>query len=95
MFDSEELKGKWTEVKGEILKKWGELTENDLDKTKGNLAALVGLFQQKLGVKKEEAHQRLTEFAQRWLKKGENTKENVSDKVNAKIDNAKDDLKKH
>ena len=66
MFNSDELSGKWTEIKGEINKKWGELTDSELEKTKGNAESLVGLVQQKLGVKKEEAHTHLSELAGRW-----------------------------
>jgi uncharacterized protein YjbJ (UPF0337 family) len=82
MMNSDELKGKWLEIKGEIAKKWGELTDNDLEKTKGNFGALVGLLQQKLGMKKEEASEHLKTIADRW-----------SDTANTKIDEAKDKLK--
>jgi uncharacterized protein YjbJ (UPF0337 family) len=93
MFNSDELKGKWLEIKGEITKKWGELTENDLETTKGNFVSLVGLLQQKLGLKKEEAHQHLNEIADRWLKKSEAAQSKVADTANQTIDDEKDKLK--
>jgi uncharacterized protein YjbJ (UPF0337 family) len=93
MFNSDELKGKWNEIKGEIGKKWGELTHDDLDKTKGNFLALVGLVQQKIGLKKEEAEKHLNEIADRWKQKGANAGSNVADKANEHIDSAKDKLK--
>ncbi len=55
------LLGKWKEVKGELQKKWGVLSDDELEKVKGNVAALVGLLQQKLGISKEEAQKKLEE----------------------------------
>jgi uncharacterized protein YjbJ (UPF0337 family) len=92
MFNTDELKGKWTEIKGEITKKWGELTEDDVEKTKGNFTSLLGLLQQKLGLKKEEAHEHLTEIADRWKAKGSAAGSKVADSANQKIDDAKNKL---
>jgi uncharacterized protein YjbJ (UPF0337 family) len=41
--------GKWTEIKDEIQKAWGKLTEDELEKTKGDMKAIKGLLQQKYG----------------------------------------------
>lgn len=43
------IKGKWLEMKGDIQKSWGKLTNNELDKTKGDLKAIGGLIQQRYG----------------------------------------------
>lgn len=53
------IKGKWNEIKGEIQKKWGQLTDNDLEQTKGDLTAIGGLIQQKYGHAKEEVKAKL------------------------------------
>lgn len=53
------IKGKWNEIKGEIQKTWGNLTNDDLEKTQGNLTAIGGLIQQKYGSKKEEIQTKL------------------------------------
>lgn len=93
MFNSDELNGKWKEIKGEITKKWGQLSDNELEVTKGNAESLVGLMQQKLGMKKEEVHQQLSEVASRWRKEGGRVVEKVADSANRKIDEAKKNLK--
>ena len=34
--DSEDLKGKWEQIKGKFHEKWGKLTDNDWMEAKGN-----------------------------------------------------------
>ena len=41
------IKGKWLEIKGDIQKAWGKLTDDELEKTKGDMKAIGGLIQQK------------------------------------------------
>lgn len=67
------LKGKWKEIKGEIQKKWGQLTDSDLDQTKGDLSAIGGLIQQKYGHAKEEVKAKLDSLIHAFSdnKKGE------------------------
>ena len=93
MFNSEELKGKWLEVKGDITKKWGELTDDDLERTKGNFNSLVGVVVQKMGLKTEEVSQQLKDIAARYLVKAESATKDVADKANQTIDRTKDKLK--
>jgi uncharacterized protein YjbJ (UPF0337 family) len=80
--NSDMFKGKYKEISGDIKKKWGELTEDELQRTKGNMESLTGLLQQKFGIAKEKASQELSEIFNRH-------KEEASDKVNSKIDSAK------
>ena len=48
------LKGKWKELKGEVQKIWGRLTDDELEQTKGEATSLSGLVQRKYGIKEEE-----------------------------------------
>ena len=41
--------GKWKEIKGDIQKTWGRLTDDELEKTKGDFKAIGGLIQQRYG----------------------------------------------
>ena len=43
------IEGKWLELKGEVQKAWGNLTNDELDKTKGDFKAISGLIQQRYG----------------------------------------------
>ncbi|MDN6196046.1 MAG: CsbD family protein [Atopostipes suicloacalis] len=49
------FEGKWEQAKGTIQKKWGKLTDDDLDVIKGDSKKLVGKLQEKYGMSKEEA----------------------------------------
>lgn len=84
-------------MKGEIRKKWGQLTDDDVEATKGNAQALVGLVQQKLGIAKEEALRHIHEITDRFERRASETKDAASDRAygatNAAIDSAKDKLK--
>src|SRR5262245_34125231 len=49
MITRQELERKWNEVKGRIQQKWGALTDDDLQRVRGNANALVGVIEQKTG----------------------------------------------
>ncbi len=40
-----QMAGKWKEIKGEIRKAWGELTDDEVEQTKGNMESISGLIQ--------------------------------------------------
>ncbi len=48
------LKGHWDEVKGKIREKWGQLTDDEVSKTNGNLEQIMGLIQRKTGESKDK-----------------------------------------
>jgi uncharacterized protein YjbJ (UPF0337 family) len=54
--------GKWTELKGEIMTKWGQLTDHDLTTFKGSVKELAGLIQQKTGQAREVIERQLDEI---------------------------------
>lgn len=60
----EQIEGKWSQVKGEIRRKWGKLTDDDLEVIAGSKDKFVGRIQERYGVAKEEAQQQLDD----WLK---------------------------
>ena len=43
------LQGQWNQLKGEVKKRWGQLTEDDLKWSGGNIDQLVGRIQQRTG----------------------------------------------
>lgn len=79
------IEGKFKEFKGELRKKWGQLTDDEVQKTKGNAEALSGLVQQKFGLTKEEATEQVGEFMSSFEKK-------YSSKLNEKIDTLKNKI---
>ncbi|MCM3620040.1 CsbD family protein [Sutcliffiella horikoshii] len=49
------MKGKWNQMKGDAKKKWGNLTDDDLQQIEGDRDKLVGKIQERYGKSKEEA----------------------------------------
>jgi uncharacterized protein YjbJ (UPF0337 family) len=57
--NSDTFKGKWLQVRGNIQKQWGKLTNDDLDQVDGNLDVLLGKIQERYGKKREEVEKEL------------------------------------
>jgi len=47
------LQGQWNQLKGEVKKKWGQLSDDDLRWTNGNIDQLIGRIQERTGEKRE------------------------------------------
>jgi len=43
------LEGNWNEIKGKLHERWGQLTQDDLQRARGDVDQLVGLIQRKTG----------------------------------------------
>jgi len=72
-FNSDAFKGKWKEIKGDVRSLWGNLTEDDLEKTHGNMESLAGVIQQKYGISREEVEKKLNSLADRYGIGSQNT----------------------
>ncbi|MGZ3769971.1 MAG: transcriptional regulator [Bdellovibrio sp.] len=57
---------KWAELKRELMEKWHELTERDLEKINGNYESLVDLLEKKVGMAIEDASERFEEIAEHY-----------------------------
>jgi uncharacterized protein YjbJ (UPF0337 family) len=60
----DQIAGKWSQMKGDIRAKWGQLTDDDLAVIAGSKEKLAGLIQERYGIAKEESHRQIDE----WLK---------------------------
>jgi uncharacterized protein YjbJ (UPF0337 family) len=47
------MKGKWNQLKGEIRRKWGKVTDDDLLETEGNMDKLIGKIQERSGEQRD------------------------------------------
>mgnify|MGYP002713185618 CR=1 FL=1 len=56
------MEGKWKQVKGEVRKRWGELTEDDVNRVQGSSQKLIGLLQERLGQSQDQATNEVAEF---------------------------------
>jgi uncharacterized protein YjbJ (UPF0337 family) len=50
----DQIKGNWNQLKGEIKKKWGQLTDDDLMEAQGDYDKLVGKIQERTGESREQ-----------------------------------------
>ena len=64
--NSDQMAGKWKQMKGAAKRQWGKLTDDDLDVINGQREVLIGRLQERYGIAKEEAQKRTDE----WLKAG-------------------------
>jgi len=58
--NKDQFEGSWREFKGEVKKKWGELTDSDLLEIEGNYDKFLGVLQKRYGDRKVEI--------ERWVK---------------------------
>jgi uncharacterized protein YjbJ (UPF0337 family) len=60
--NSDQLKGKWKQMKGSVKERWGKLTDDDLDVIDGQAEQLVGTIQERYGVAREAAQKQVDEW---------------------------------
>lgn len=73
--------GKWREIKGEIQKAWGKLTDDEIEQTKGDLTSIGGLIQQKYGSAQEDYKDKLSGILKRFEVQKDRIVENAKDKL--------------
>lgn len=79
MLNEDTIKGKWNEIKGEIRTHWGKMSDDELEKSSGNITSIAGLIQQRYGSKKEEVHEKLNQILAKFSKKTEEIKNKMQD----------------
>jgi uncharacterized protein YjbJ (UPF0337 family) len=60
--NSDQLAGKWKQMRGSAKEQWGKLTDDDLKILDGNQDKLVGILQERYGIAKEVAQTRADEW---------------------------------
>jgi uncharacterized protein YjbJ (UPF0337 family) len=65
--DDTRFKGSWHEFKGELKRKWGQLTDDDLLEAEGNYEKFLGVVQKRYGEKKDEVER----WADDWYSRRE------------------------
>ena len=59
----DQVKGSWKQFKGQARRKWGELTNDELDQVEGRQEELAGLIQERYGKTREEAQREIDAWA--------------------------------
>jgi uncharacterized protein YjbJ (UPF0337 family) len=58
--NTDQVKGKFKQLSGEIKRKWGQVTDDDLKQAQGSMEKLIGKIQERSGDRREAIEQ--------WLK---------------------------
>jgi uncharacterized protein YjbJ (UPF0337 family) len=61
----DQIAGSWHQVRGEVRKQWGKLTDNDLEEIRGQREILAGKVQHYYGLTKQEANAQIDKWAER------------------------------
>lgn len=83
----EQVQGNWEQLKGNLLKEWGKLTEDDLQQVKGNWKVLKGKLIERYGLTQEQAAEKYEQFMDKMAVDGSEILANMShmaDNVNEK-----------
>jgi uncharacterized protein YjbJ (UPF0337 family) len=57
------IEGNWKQVAGKAREKWGDLTDDDIEKMSGKKDQLVGRIQERYGIARDEASRQADEWA--------------------------------
>jgi uncharacterized protein YjbJ (UPF0337 family) len=60
------VKGKLLQLRGEMKKAWGHLTNDDLDKVNGEVDNLAGIIQERYGITRAQAEKQIEDFMDRF-----------------------------
>jgi uncharacterized protein YjbJ (UPF0337 family) len=60
------ISAKWKEIKGDIMRTWGKLTDDEVEESKGNIMGLAGTVQKKFGLAQEEAAAKLNRIVDKY-----------------------------
>jgi uncharacterized protein YjbJ (UPF0337 family) len=81
--NSDILKGKWNQIKGDVKKSFGKLTDDDMLVIEGDANKAVGLLQERYGYTREEAEKQWNEFTKA------HTAQDVKHDAHSVVDKAK------
>ena len=59
------LKGKWLQLKGEVRRQWGKLTDDDVAQIEGNSEKMIGKLQERYGYARDQAEREVNAFVNR------------------------------
>lgn len=84
MINQQTLEGNWNEIKGQLRRKWGTLTDDDLQNFHGTLDQLMGTIQRKTG----EARTGIEQFFEQLSSEGASAISQSGETVRAYVQQA-------
>ena len=64
-----QIKAEWKDMRGKAHQQWGKLTDDELQRIRGNREQLEAAIQKRYGMAKEDAQRQVDEWAQKLKKK--------------------------
>ena len=61
----DQVSGNWAQFKGKVRQRWGDLTDDEVQKSEGQKDVLIGRIQERYGLSREVAERQLSD----WLEK--------------------------
>jgi uncharacterized protein YjbJ (UPF0337 family) len=74
MLTREELQGQWTQLKGKIRERWGQITDDELQQVHGDAEQFVGFLQRKTG----QSRQQIEQFVRETMDAGDSLMQQAS-----------------
>jgi uncharacterized protein YjbJ (UPF0337 family) len=72
--NKDQIMGNWEQLKGNVVKQWGKLTDDNVAEIKGDRQLLAGKVQEAYGIAKEEAEAQV----KKWEESSSRTKKDAA-----------------
>jgi uncharacterized protein YjbJ (UPF0337 family) len=59
----DQIEGNWKKLQGRARERWGDITDDDLQRVKGKKDQLIGKLQEKRGMARDEAEREVESWA--------------------------------
>lgn len=80
MLNQQQYEEKWTEIRGGIKNLWGRLTDEEIDRAKGNLSEIPTMVEEKYNESKEEIEKKFKKLVDSF---DNDTDKNISPDVSS------------
>ncbi len=87
------FKGSWKEIKGEVQKQWGKLTDDQLTEIEGNNNSIIGFLEKQYGYSKKKAEEELNRFLEENGDKLKNWIPRIYENIGNQVSNAASQVK--
>jgi len=88
MINQQIFEGDWNEIKGKLLQKWGQLTDDDCQQIRGDVEQLIGVIQLKTGEARQAIEQYLQEISHNAASTARGYARHAADQIHAGCDKA-------
>jgi uncharacterized protein YjbJ (UPF0337 family) len=89
--NAQKLQGQWNELAGKIKEKWGQLTDDDLRISNGNIEQVIGRIQQRTGQSREA----IEHFLDQLSSEGQNMAAHAAQAVNRIAQNTSEKVREN